>query len=581
MRRYSKWGHWLGVVFLALAVLGLWGCSPRKTDPIRSGWSRSIPVGEASAREAPAIAVNEDVRWLVWSGRADGNTALLLSHVDVQGKVTSPASLPIPLNRPHAPRLFSAADGLCLFFLARETSDRNRLFMQSLNVEGTPVGDPVPISLFEQRLEAYDVAVCQRGFWVFWNVTEGGLWAQALDDHATPQGSAVLLHELGGPPSALVDQAGRLHAVWLAIPTPNRRALMYATFSDGDLTEVPVLNLWETGASIGSIFSPPALALEEDWVYAFISVEYRSGLKQGSSETYVTTFPIDSAAQAQTFLLSLPDRIPEDYTCCTEGLSLAPLPPEGARRPTDTLSPTTIPGQREYALVGVGVKMGSIDGGEIQPALVVFRGGKLVGWSPIAKTNGLSLFPQVCRSPDGWHALWLDMLGYGEYRAYYASTAPAERSSLDRLVPADVLHMVLITLSGIVSGIAFVPLFLMAAVPGLLLIVGHYIFGGLGNLDTWRMKTLLVVGLLPYAFLKVLLTAGVMPQVPFSQWMASELSQTLTVGLPFAFLGVDALVLLVYLWRAQEPGLLPAWALFVGMDIALTVTVLGPLFGGA
>jgi hypothetical protein len=453
--------------------------------------------------------------------------------------------------------------------------------MQSLDSEGTLVGDPVPISPFEQRLEAYDVVACQRGFWAFWNVAEGGLWAQALGDHAIPQGSAILLHKLGGPPSALVDQARRLHAVWLATPNPNRRTLMYATFPDEDLTEVPVLNLWETGASIGSIFSPPALALEENWVYAFISVEHRSGLKQGSSETYVTTFPIDSAAQTQTFLLSLPDRIPEDYTCCTEGLSLAPLPPEGAPRPTDTFSPTTIPGQCRYALVSVGVKMGSIEGGEIQPALVVFHEGKLVGWSPIAKTNGLSLFPQARRSPDGWHALWLDMLGYGDYRAYYASTAPGERSSLDRLVPADVLNMVLIALSGIVSGIAFVPLFLMAAVPGLVLIVGHYIFGGLGNLNTWRMKTLLVVGLLPYAFLKVLLTAGVMPQVPFSQWMASELSQILTIGLPFAFLGVDALVLLVYLRRAQEPGLLPAWALFVGMDIVLTVMVLGPLFGGA
>ncbi|MCK4246645.1 hypothetical protein KAX14_05365, partial [Candidatus Bipolaricaulota bacterium] len=229
----------------------------------------------------------------------------------------------------------------------------------------------------------------------------------------------------------------------------------------------------------------------------------------------------------------------------------------------------------------VGVKMGSIEGGDIQPALVVFHEGNLMGWSPIAKTNGLSLFPQIRQSRDGWHALWLDMLGYGDYRACYASTALGERASLDRLVPADVLNMLLIALSGIVSSIAFVPLFLMAAVPGLFLIVGHYIFGGLGNLNTWRMKTLLVVGLLPYGFLKVLLTAGVMPQVPFSQWMPSGLSHTLTVGLPFAFLGVDTLVLLVYLWRAEEPGLLPSWALFIGMDIALTVIVLGPLFGGA
>ena len=539
-------------------------------------------VGEASAREAPTIAVSGEKRWLVCSGRADGNTALLLGQVDAQGKVTSPIPLPITLSRPHAPRLFSTANGLCLFFLARDVAGNNRLFMQSLDSEGTPVGDPVPISPFEQRLEVYDVVTCQRGFWAFWNVVDGGLWAQALrDDHAIPQGSAILLHELGGPPSALVDQAGRLHAVWLATPDQNRRSLMYATFPDGDLTEVPVLNLWETGASIGSTFASPALALEEDWVYAFISVEHRSGLKQGSSETYVTTFPIDSAAQTQTFLLSLPDRIPEDYTCCTEGLSLAPLPPEGARRPTDTLSPTTVPGQRGYALVGVGVKMGSIEGGDIQPALVVFHEGNLMGWSPIAKTNGLSLFPQARQSRDGWHALWLDMLGYGEYRAYYASTAPGERASLDRLVPADVLNMLLIALSGIVSSIAFVPLFLMAAVPGLFLIAGHYMFGGLGNLNTWRMKTLLMVGLLPYAFLKVLLTAGVMPQVPFSQWMPSGLSHTLTVGLPFAFLGVDTLVLLVYLWRAEEPGLLPGWALFIGMDIALTVIVLGPLFGGA
>jgi hypothetical protein len=246
IRRYSNWGCWLGVAILTLAVLGLWGCSPRKTDPICSGWSRSIAVGEASAREAPTIAVSGEKRWLVWSGRANGNTALLLGHVDAQGKITSPIPLPITLNRPHAPRLFSTADGLCLFFLARDAAANNRLFMQSLDSEGTPVGDPVPISPFEQRLEVYDVVTCLRGFCAFWNVVEGGLWAQTLGDYATPQGSAILLHELGGPPSALVDQAGRLHAVWLATPNPNRRSLMYATFPDGDLTEVPVLNLWET-----------------------------------------------------------------------------------------------------------------------------------------------------------------------------------------------------------------------------------------------------------------------------------------------------------------------------------------------
>jgi hypothetical protein len=51
MRKYmeNNWGFWLGMAILVLMVLGLWGCSPRKTDPIRSGWSRSIAVGEATS----------------------------------------------------------------------------------------------------------------------------------------------------------------------------------------------------------------------------------------------------------------------------------------------------------------------------------------------------------------------------------------------------------------------------------------------------------------------------------------------------------------------------------------------------
>ncbi|MCR4392631.1 MAG: hypothetical protein NUV94_07755 [Candidatus Acetothermia bacterium] len=581
MNRCSRKQWAQGMAFLLCLLAALSGCAPRKSDPIRSGWSRGLPVAETEVGEAPTLAIAPTGRWLVWTGQADGDTTFFLSRVDPMGHVTAPSPIPLALDYPHAPRLFATPNGFSLFFLARTAPGRYRIFVQPLDAHGAPTGAAIPVSPAEQGVDAYAVGTTLTGFMLVWNAVDAGEWAQALDEEGIPLGPPLHLAERGGAPALAVDGDGWTHVIWLSTPGYERRELMYAKLSADAALAMPPCPLWGGNVSLGAVFSAPTVALDTRWLYALVSVEYRSGLKQGATETHVVAAPLAAPDRAEPFLLSLPEEFPEEYPYSWEGLPLVPLPPQGAHRATDTHTPVAFPGQRDHALVAVGVKVSDGRRSEVQPAVVALKDGAIVGWCPLANTTGWSISPQLRPSPDGWHAVWSDMHGYGAYRIYYATTAPAERAVLNRVEMADVLHMLLTVLSGFVSGLTMIPLFLMAAVPGLLLVVGHYVFGGEGDLHTWTARILLVLGLSPYVLLKILFTAGLVPTMPFAAWFSSGLARSLALSLPFGLLLVDGGALALYWRRSQEPGLLPAWALFVGVDIALTLLVVGPLIAGA
>ena len=215
----------------------------------------------------------------------------------------------------------------------------------------------------------------------------------------------------------------------------------------------------------------------------------------------------------------------------------------------------------------------------MQPVVVAFSAGAPVAWGPIAVSRDFSYYTTLTRSGRGWHAAWLDMLGYGEYRLYYAATPAEEREALDRVGWDDVAYFLGTAASGIVGGLALIPLFLMASVPGLVLIFFHYVIGGEESLRYRWPKFLLALSLLPYLILKLAL-AGMFGGMPFAQWLSQPVASAAARVIPFVPVMLGTAALFLYIRRSAEPTVFPAWATFVVSDLLFTVIIVGPAFAG-
>lgn len=545
---------------------------PVRTPPIPGGFSRGIALADTEQREVPCLLPDEGGTLLVWSEGSGGAIHLRATRVLPDGEVASPWEVSVPgtvyLGRPHLCRV---EEGVWLIFLGRGDDSERSVFMAPLASEGE-LGTPLVLT--------GDVDV--RSFAVA--ADHGTVWLGVEDWHGEEHlfrvmfpGPLVDTWDLGpgtGPPALAVSEQG-VHITW---PREDPAyTLMYSVWA-GDGPRPPV-ELFRFPLPTGAIPSPPAIGLQPGWVYVAVGFEFRGGEVAGSAEVRVVSFPAGSPHEVEQLSLRLPGGFPEEHSVEVDGLDLAPLPPQLAIRPTDLYMPRGVGGAGNLALFVMGARLYRRTSGQVQPVVVALDAGNPVAWTPIAASSDFTYFTELRRSQRGWHAAFLDMLGYGEYRLYYASTAPGERERLDRVGWDDWVHFLGTTASGMVGGLALIPLFIMASVPGLVLIFLHYLVGGEESLRFRWPKVLLVLGLLPYVILKIVL-ASTFGGVPFSDWLARPTAHLVGLILPFvpSFLAVGAL--LVYVRRAVEPSLFPAWAVFVATDMAFTVLILGPAFAG-
>ena len=570
----------VSAILLGLVVLSLAGCEPRRTDPIRSGWSRGLPLAAASLGDAPSLVVSPDARWIVWGDQVAGEPQLLMGRLSREASLEGVTPLPLSATYPHAPRLFLRDEELILFFLFRTGSGTDRLASQRLSGEGEPLGVPCPVSPEDHDVDSYAVVQTEGGYVAVWEEPSLGLHIQTITEDLELMGPPVLLAPRGGSPALAVDRSGDVHAAWLASVAPGVAELYYGRITLASPSVPEPRYLGKVTGGLGALFLGPELALDEQWAYAALSVDYRGGTKAGTVETQVFAVPQDASEQVHTISLYVPPLLPETVTDLGNGLLVDPVP-EAPRPGVNVRVLSGYPVEQDFALITVAAKLSSLRKEEFQPAVVSFQGGREVGWCPVAVTQGSPAAAELVRSPAGWHVVWLDMHASGEYSVLYATTSSAERAILDRFSASDLAHIFFTVLSGIVGGLASIPLFLLAAVPGLLVIAGHYILGGEGDLRLWRSRILLAVGLVPYAALKLLFISGLVVEFPFAGWMAPSVARALSIALPVAFLGTGLLAVGVYWRRSDEPGLLPAYVLFIVVDIVLSLFLVGPSLAGA
>ncbi len=570
----------LGITLLGLAVLPLAGCETRRTDPVRSGWSRGLSLAKTSLGYAPSLASSREARWIVWGDQVDGKPRLLIGCLSPDGHLEGINPVSLPVDYPHAPRLFSHGDQLILFFLFRTGSGADCLGVQRLSGAGTPLGSLIPLSPEDHDVESYTVVEAEEGYVAAWESKAHGVHLQVITERLEARGPPVLVASLGKAPTLAVDRSGNIHAVWLTSPAPGIAEVHYGRMAPDDSAVVARRDLGKVTGGLGALFLNAALTLDHDWVYATLSVDYRGGLQAGTVETHVFVLPLDGSAQVRRVSLYVPPLLPESFSDLGNGLLMAPVP-EAPGPGVSVRAISGYPVEHDLGVIAVAAKLSSFRREEFQPVLVFFRDGREVGWCPVAVTNGSPAAAELVQTTSGWHVAWLDMYASGDYSVLYATTSLAERAVLDRFSASDLAYVLLTVLSGIVAGLASIPLFLLAAAPGLVVVAGHYILGGEGDLRLWRSRILLTIALVPYVVLKLLFISGLLARFPFEEWIAPSVARALSIVFPVAFLGVGLLTLGVYWRRSQEPGLLPAYAVFVGVDILLSLVLVGASLAGA
>jgi len=580
-----------GFILLLSLLLGLLttaGCmaEPSKTPPVRSGWSRGLLLGQAALSEPTAFLLKDGRIYVAWSEKREGVSKAHLVILDARAHVVKDFYLELGVRFPHRMRLMSLDDGLALFLLARQEDARNDvLFCARLDGDGNLQAPVTPISPLGADVENYTVVGVESGWLILWEALEGDehvLYYAFTDEAARLLAGPHILTEWGQRPAAFLDREGVLYVAWMQVEPEGRMRIFYASFPEGTELrpgEEELIAKYVMG--LGGVAGRLSIGVDASTIYLFWDVEYRGGPRRGTGETRVAVFPRGHPEETREFSLSLPDYVPESYP--KGEMPFIPLPPGGSRRNSNyIISPMPAPIEADRLFLGVSVKSSLRGKGYVQPEVVLMEGGDHRGFQVAAYTKGLSLFPQML--PDEqwyWHLVWIDMRAYGYYPVYYATTAPEARAELNRITPEDIARISLETLLGIASGIALIPLLIVASFPALILVSGYHLFGGEGDLSERGPKVMLVISLLVYLAFKVILSSPFIATVPFSAWLPRKMIGPAAVALAVALTVVDVFALALYWRRSVRPVLFMAWGIFVMCDALLTATFYGPtLVGG-
>ena len=576
-----------GLVTLAVLLLIAAGClaEPRKTPPVRSGWSRGLLLGHSSLPEPPAFLVTDELVYAAWNEKTGEGSTLRLVALDRQANPVQDLLLALGLNFPHSPVLSSLQGKPTLFFLARPSGESlDTLYALHLTGDGRPAGRPEPVTPAEMDVESFAVALLEHGWFAVWEVKGepySALYCALLDEQAHILEDPFPLAEWGERPVAYTDADGVVHVAWMQREAQGRLRIFYTETAEPPPSPTGAVQIAKYVMGLGGAARSLALGLDASHVYLFWDVEYRGGPRQGSAETRVAVFPRGKPAESREFNLSLPESFPEFYP---EGeFPFIPLPPEGARYYSSyVLSPWPAPGEGEILYLGISVKTWRRGKGYVQPAVVAMQEGEHRGFQVAAATKGLSLYPRLLfDSRRHGHLLWSDMRAYGQYAMYYASTVPETRAVLDRITPDDVGRIAADFVLGALGGLSLIPLLIVAAFPALILVSGYHVFGGEGDLSEPWPRVMLVVSLVAYLAFKLLLSSPFISTVPFSTWLPQKALGPATLALAGLVLALDALALALYWRRSARPVLLIAWAVFVLCDALLTAIFYGPaLVGG-
>jgi hypothetical protein len=401
------------------------------------------------------------------------------------------------------------------------------------------------------------------------------------------------------------DREGQIHLIWDVIQVGMAHNISYAVFDPATGALGPATPIIHFSEATGDVVRGPFLGLDATHGYVLWSIEHR-GQASGTAEAWYAAFPLETPGPTESHAFLLPMTTDAVY----EPVSGAPFDEFGLRRPYSQLpravetqahwrnvirlpvermrvgsdwveTPMPAPGQHPVLLVSATLRVQERLERQVQPIELFMGPEGPIGYAMAGLTDSVSLYPQLRLDERGYSYLtWLDTAGFGHFRVYYATTAPAAKAVLDTTTPEDVAVRSLDLAWGLISSLAFTPIAIVWAVPPLFWLAVFYLTTAEDDLNMPRTKGAFVVAIFLYALGKFACMPRYLLFVPFYERVPLEWTGAWVTAVPLMILGVAMGVTLLFLRQRGTRSLFVATAMTILLDSTLTILIYTPGFLG-
>jgi len=575
------------IILLILLGLLLAGCGGGEKSRKPAGdFSRGLLLAEdtSSLVEFRVDPAGDQIRILIPFQNDDGSSGLRYLRLNPQARIEVEKDLDVLLGRfLRTPLIVPDGPNLHLFWAAREDPAENwQLHHLILDPEGEVIFGPQTLTNAVRGISRFTVTEqSSGGALLLWEDIASGsiLYSQVSQTGEILQNSQILV-EVGEIPSIRGDQGGKFHLIWM-----NEAELFYASFDPAEQFPLVGTKLTRIAVSPGNSMEGPVLGITSDQVFIFWSILRRTGLEAGTAITEYIILPAGNPSQkGQGQLNVFPD--PEGWSAPYQGNfnldELVIAPPEDYYSTDYVYAPHTLPGiNQDMAVVVAANQQVRLDS-NVQIVVGFFWGGSYQGYSVATKSSQITRDPRLDIDQSGnLYLIWRE--GTSGERVYYATTAPAGKAILNRVVLADFPDLIMTGGLEAVTGMLLFPFAFPWMAVGLLIVVIWRLARNDEDITLPLSKLILGISLITYQVSKVLFFPDVILYVPFSAWIdvPPGISAVLRYGLPVLFF---ALGITVAEWRRRRqsapPSTLIYYIIVVAVDIFCTLAVYGVVFMG-
>jgi len=544
-------------------------------------------VGTANLREPAAITVGRQGQemHLIWAQKGDYGTDIHYARVDREFGVLVSENLQSGLFLPRSYRLFVTPRGqIHLLTLAKSNKDGVRgVYHLPISDKGELLAGPELITPPDQSVEAYDAVMLPDGqaslIWESSRETGGGLYQRTLGLGAPASADVVAINATGQGPSLALDETGVLHLIWY-VDDGRRgvRDIFYADFPQAAVGPSDGFLLTTYGRSDSASYSRPVVGYDDGHIYIFWHSEIVAGMEAGTGKTLFLAFPRERPQAVALHEILIPDLAGKGAPASRDGW-YAPISSDMVLVSSSyVIYPSPISSAAPELPLLLSAKMTYRMQEAMQPVMAMLVDGVQVGYAPVTRTDYLSYFPVGVRDDmKNAYSVWLDYRGGGRYPVYLSATSPEWKVGALRVATKDVALDVSRELAfGLLAVIVLSPMTLLIFLLPLSWIIILLLLGRASNLHTRAGRIEFGVAIALFYVAKAAAFAPLLRSPSLLQTMPQPWTSFFTFALPVLIFAIAAIPLVIYVRRADPPGLPAAFFLFAITDLLLTVLIYGP-----